>query len=67
MIDQPEITQLAELRLVHCFSTIVELSHGRRASRTGEQKTRAPGWEVRGVVDSGYTDREDGPSYPCGA
>lgn len=67
MIDQPEITQPAELRLVHCFSTIVKLLHGRRASRIGEQKARTPGREVRGVVDSGYMDWEDDPSYPCGA
>jgi len=59
MSDQPEITQLAELRLLHCSSTTDKLFHGRKASRIGKREAGTPGWEVRGVVNPGQTGQED--------
>lgn len=56
VIDWLEITQLAELGLLYCFSTIVKLFHGRKASRIGEQTAGTAGLEIRGVVRSGYID-----------
>lgn len=56
MIDWLEITELAELGLLYCFSTILKLFHGRKASRIGEQTAGTAGLEIRGVVRSGCID-----------
>ena len=53
MTDQSEITQLAELRLLHCPSTTDKLLHGRKASEL-----------LRGGWKAGMGSQRSGQSWP---